>query len=206
VDATSPDPSASATPPVRAGEHGSLDRDDLLRRTAQLEEMLARTHERAATMYETWLEQREDSARAALRATEEGAGRAEGVAGRCVAMVPTGWRPLSDATTPIRAVVRLRTPGHAGRARLPPGGSALRHEGKTVLHQWCIADRADVAVVRCTAVWLREDPERARRAGLACDEDVAALAVLLDLLAAQLPYLDAAVRREVVEGCRAALG
>ena len=85
----------------------------------------------------------------------------------------------------------------------PPGGPAHRHEGKTVLHEWC---RADVSVVRRTAVWLRDDPERARRAGVACDEDVAALAVLLDLLAAQLPHLDAAVRREVVEACRATLG
>ena len=88
----------------------------------------------------------------------------------------------------------------------PPGGPARRHEGKTVLHELRITDRADVATVRRTAAWLRDDPARARRAGMACDEDVTALAVLLDLLATQLPHLDAAVRREVVEVCRAALG
>jgi len=88
----------------------------------------------------------------------------------------------------------------------PPGGPARRHEGKTVLHELRITDRADAATVRRTATWLRDDPARARRAGMACDEDVTALAVLLDLLATQLPHLDAAVRREVVEACRAARG
>jgi hypothetical protein len=86
----------------------------------------------------------------------------------------------------------------------PPGGPARRHEGKTVpiVHE-C---RADAALVRRTAAWLRADPARARDAGVTCDEDVAALVVLLDLLADQVPYLDAAVRREVVEACRQALG
>ena len=88
----------------------------------------------------------------------------------------------------------------------PPVGPVRRHEGNIVLQRWCIADRADVAVVRRTAVWLRDDPGRARRAGVACDEDVAALAALLELLATQLPYLDAAVRREVVDACREVTG
>ena len=66
--------------------------------------------------------------------------------------------------------------------------------------------RADVALLHCTAAWLRADPGRAREAGVACDEDVEALVALLDLLAAELPYVDAAVRREVVEACREALG
>jgi len=90
----------------------------------------------------------------------------------------------------------------------PPGGPACRHEGKTVprAREWRAVDRADVAVIRRTAAWLRDDPGRARRAGVACDEDVLALAVLLDLLATEVPHLDAAVRREVVEACRQALG
>ena len=45
-----------------------------------------------------------------------------------------------------------------------------------------------------------------RAVGVARDEDVLALAVLLDLLATEVPHLDAAVRREVVEACRQALG
>jgi hypothetical protein len=36
--------------------------------------------------------------------------------------------------------------------------------------------------------------------------DTAALAALLDLVAAQLPHLDPAVRRHVVASCRTALG
>jgi len=79
-----------------------------------------------------------------------------------------------------------------------------------VLHELRITVRADAdadaAAVRRTAAWLRDDPARARRAGVACDEDVTALAVLLDLLATELPHLDADVRREVVEVCRTALG
>lgn len=42
-------------------------RDDALRKVAQLEEMVARTHERAAEMYETWLEQRSDTPTDPLR-------------------------------------------------------------------------------------------------------------------------------------------
>ena len=75
-----------------------------------------------------------------------------------------------------------------------------------MLHELRITVRADAAAVRRTAAWLRDDPARARRAGVACDEDVTALAVLLDLLATELPHLDADVRREVVEVCRTALG
>ena len=42
---------------------------------------------------------------------------------------------------------------------------------------------------------LRDDPDGARRAGLTCTEDALALAALLDLLAVELPHLDAAMRR-----------
>jgi hypothetical protein len=86
----------------------------------------------------------------------------------------------------------------------PPGGPARRHEGEIVsIGHEC---RADVALLRRTAAWLLADPARARDAGVACDEDVVALAVLLELLADEAPYLDAAVRRELVEACREALG
>jgi hypothetical protein len=55
-------------------------------------------------------------------------------------------------------------------------------------------------------VWLRDSPDRARHAGLVRDEDAHALAVLLDVLAAELPYLDSAVRWQTLEVCRVALG
>jgi hypothetical protein len=42
-------------------------RDDTLRKVAQLEETVARTHERAAELYERWLEQEGDAAEESLR-------------------------------------------------------------------------------------------------------------------------------------------
>jgi hypothetical protein len=92
------------------------------------------------------------------------------------------------------------TPGRLDVLGFPPG----RDEGKTVstVHD----ARADVVLLRRTAAWLRAEPDEVRDAGVACDADVAALAALLDLLAAELPYVDAAVRRDVVEACRSALG
>jgi hypothetical protein len=66
--------------------------------------------------------------------------------------------------------------------------------------------RSDADLVRRAAAWLREDPARARTAGLACEEDTAALAALLDVLAAAMPHLDPAIRRDVVASCRAVLG
>jgi hypothetical protein len=53
---------------------------------------------------------------------------------------------------------------------------------------------------------LREDPDRARDAGLARNEDAHALAALLDILATELPHLDTMVRRQTTESCRVALG
>jgi hypothetical protein len=41
--------------------------DDALRKVAQLEETVARTHERAAELYERWLEQKGDAAEESLR-------------------------------------------------------------------------------------------------------------------------------------------
>ena len=57
-----------------------------------------------------------------------------------------------------------------------------------------------------SAAWLRANPDQARHVGLPCNEDAAALAALLDVLAVEIRHLDAAVRRQVVESCRIALG
>jgi hypothetical protein len=67
-------------------------------------------------------------------------------------------------------------------------------------------DRADADLIRRTAAWLREGPDRVRHAGLANHADARALAALLDVLAAELPYLDSAVRWQTLESCRVALG
>jgi len=42
--------------------------------------------------------------------------------------------------------------------------------------------------------------------GLAGPEDAAALAALLDLLAAELPHVDSTIRRSAVESCGHLLG
>lgn len=62
-------------------------------------------------------------------------------------------------------------------------------------------DRADADLLRRTAARLRDDPGGARRAGLTCTEDALALAALLDLLAVELPHLDAVLRLMIVESC-----
>jgi len=62
ADLPPPDhPVRSPAPPARATGPGAAVRDDALRKVAQLEEAVARTHERAAALYEKWLEQRSDS-------------------------------------------------------------------------------------------------------------------------------------------------
>ncbi len=66
-------------------------------------------------------------------------------------------------------------------------------------------DRADADLLRRTARWLRTYPEQARNAGLGDGRDRCAIAALLDLLAAQLPHVDAEVRLQAVESCRRAL-
>lgn len=62
-------------------------------------------------------------------------------------------------------------------------------------------DRAEAGLLRRTAACLRDDPDGARSAGLTCTEDALALAALLDLLAVELPYLDAVLRLMIVESC-----
>jgi hypothetical protein len=92
----------------------------------------------------------------------------------------------------------------------PLSGDVRSQEGKTVptAREWRRRDRdrADAELIRRTAAWLRDDPERARNAGLTDDGDARALAALLDVLAAELPHLDPAVRRQTIESCRIALG
>jgi hypothetical protein len=108
-------------------------------------------------------------------------------------MTPTG---------PVRRWSGAEYPGMLDVLGFPPGGPARRHEGEIV----STVHECEVALLRRTAAWLRADPGRAREVGVACDEDAEALGALLDLLAAEVPYLDAGVRREVVEACREALG
>ena len=66
-------------------------------------------------------------------------------------------------------------------------------------------ERADAELIRRTAAWLRDDPERARHAGLSCDEDAHALAALLDVLATEIAHLDSGVRWQALESCRVAM-
>ena len=68
------------------------------------------------------------------------------------------------------------------------------------------ARRADADVLRSAAMRLRDDPELARHVGLAGPDDAAALAALLDLLAAELPHVDPTIRRSAVESCGRLLG
>jgi hypothetical protein len=100
-------------------------------------------------------------------------------------------------------------PSHAGRARLPPGRTSFAEPGgpvSTRARRLRDRDRADADLLRRTASWLRDDPERARHAGLVTDGDAYALAALLDVLATELPHLDPAVRWQAVESCRLTLG
>jgi hypothetical protein len=73
---------------------------------------------------------------------------------------------------------------------------------------WCQydRDRADAALLRRAAGWLREHPDRPGYAGLTNDRDAHALAVLLDILATTLPHLDSGVRWQALESCRVLLG
>lgn len=102
----------------------------------------------------------------------------------------------------------LRTCAMPDALGSPSSGPRRRHEGTAVsaLLRWHQRDRADADLICRAAAWLRASPDQARHAGLPCDEDVHALAALLDVLAVEIRHLDAAVRRQVVESCRVALG
>jgi hypothetical protein len=64
--------------------------------------------------------------------------------------------------------------------------------------------QVDEDFIRRAASWLRDNPGRS--VGLASDQDAYALATLLEVLAAELPHLDADVRRKTVDSCRQLLG
>ena len=57
-------------------------------------------------------------------------------------------------------------------------------------------DPADRALIRRAAAWLRDNPDQATGLGIASATDARALAVVLDILAAELPHLDAHLRRQ----------
>jgi hypothetical protein len=83
-----------------------------------------------------------------------------------------------------------------------PSRPTCRHEGKTApMPRNLSRDRADADLLRRTAACLRDDPDGARRAGLTRTEDALALAALLDLLAVELPHVDAVMRLMIVESC-----
>jgi hypothetical protein len=67
-------------------------------------------------------------------------------------------------------------------------------------------DQADATILRRAATFLREDPGRARYAGLSCDQDAVALAALLDVLVTEIAHLHSGVRWQAVESCRVVLG
>jgi hypothetical protein len=92
----------------------------------------------------------------------------------------------------------------------PLSGPARCQKGKPVptARQWrqYDRDRADAELIHRAALCLREDPGRARYAGLSCDQDAHALAALLEILATELPHVNAGVRWQTLESCRVLLG
>jgi hypothetical protein len=67
-------------------------------------------------------------------------------------------------------------------------------------------DPADRALIRRAAAWLRDNPDQATGLGVASATDARALAVVLDILAAELPHLDADLRRQTIQDCQGMLG
>lgn len=67
-------------------------------------------------------------------------------------------------------------------------------------------DRDDRALIRRAAEWLRVNPGQATSFGIATATDARALAVVLDILADEVPHLDPDLRHETVQNCRCMLG
>ena len=67
-------------------------------------------------------------------------------------------------------------------------------------------DPADRALIRRAAAWLRDNPDQATGIGIANPTDARALAVVLDILAVEVPHLDADLRRHTIEDCQGMLG
>ena len=60
--------------------------------------------------------------------------------------------------------------------------------------------------VRRAATWLRDNPGQARGIGISSATDARALAVVLDILAVEVPHLDSDLRRQTVQNRRDLLG
>jgi len=88
---------------------------------------------------------------------------------------------------------------------MPDRSGALRGVCRPLLRSGRGRHVEDADLLHRAAAWLRADPAHARATGLTCEEDTAALAALLDVLAAMFPHMDPAVRRDVVASCRAVL-
>jgi hypothetical protein len=67
-------------------------------------------------------------------------------------------------------------------------------------------DTADRALIRRAATWLRDNPDQATGIGITSATDARALAVVLDILAVEVPHLDSDLRRQTVHNCRNLLG
>jgi hypothetical protein len=67
-------------------------------------------------------------------------------------------------------------------------------------------DNADRTLIRRAASWLRDNPDQATGIGIANPTDARALAAVLDILAVEVPHLDADLRRQTVQNCRDMLG
>ena len=108
----------------------------------------------------------------------------------------------SDVCDPSPRWHGVECVGMLDRIGFFPSRPTCRHEGTTApMSRNLRSDSADADLLRCTAACLRVDPDGARRAGLTCTEDALALAALLDLLAGELPHLDAVMRLMIVESC-----
>jgi hypothetical protein len=108
----------------------------------------------------------------------------------------------SDVRAPTPRWHGVECLGMLDRIGFFPSRPTCRHEGKTApMPRNLRRDRADADLLRRTAARLRDDPDGARRAGVTCTEDALALAALLDLLAVELPHVDAVMRLMVVESC-----
>ena len=73
-------------------------------------------------------------------------------------------------------------------------------------------DRADQTLIRRATAWLawlgwlRDNPGQATGIGIPSATDARALAVVLDILAVEVPHLDADLRHQTVQSCRNMLG
>jgi hypothetical protein len=67
-------------------------------------------------------------------------------------------------------------------------------------------DRDDRALIRRAAAWLRDNPGQATGIGITSATEARALAVVLDILAVDVPHLDPDLRGQTVQSCQSMLG